>query len=314
MIKNSLVVLLMLKLATVPGFAANPPAAASREVPANPAVSATGIVTLPGTQGPFQLQLGLGGTLDSGLPLSGFTLAACGTNLLDPRLPEVAPNALADVLVDGAGPEPAFRDSLAVVERLSGKDWECVVVEATAAYGKRLTRFRRHLLFVQTNLFVIYDDIESAVPVTIEYRLRSAGELQLENRSGDLRLETPAAGFTAHWLCSEADSFSPWRLVADPPGLPPGMRTSRALHTVSTNKLTRARTLTAIIPHCAGQKKGTGFKLLESDTAIGARIYRDGLPTLVAFRTVDTGEGNLTGLKFTALLAVDVFRPRPRRL
>jgi len=28
---------------------------------------------------------------------------------------------------------------------------------------------------------------------------------------------------------------------------------------------------------------------------------------------VDTGEANLTGLKFTAPLAVDVFRPKPRR-
>ena len=85
------------------------------------------------------------------------------------------------------------------------------------------------------------------------------------------------------------------------------------VETVATNRLTELRALTAIIPHCAGRKRGTGFKLLESDTAIGARIYRDGLPTLLAFRTVDTGEANLTGLKFISPVAVDVFRPKIRR-
>jgi hypothetical protein len=318
--KNNLACLPMLALAVCLGFAANSRAAASGELPADPVALTTGHVTLPSATGPFQLQLGLSGAPASGLPLNGFTLAACGTNLLDPRLPEIAAvvprrgsGALADVLVDGTGPDPAFTKSLPIVERLSSKDWECVVVDATAAYNKRLTRFRRRILFVQTNLFVIYDDIEAAAPVKIEYRLRSPAELQLEDRSGDLRLETPAAGFTAHWLCSEASSFPTWSRAEESSGRGLDFGSGRVLHTVSTNKLALVRTLIVLIPHCAGQKKGTGFKLLESDTAIGARIYRDGLPTLVAFRTVGTGEANLTGLKFTAPLAVDVFRPKPRR-
>jgi len=128
-----------------------------------------------------------------------------------------------------------------------------------------------------------------------------------------LRLETSVAGLTGHWLASERKSFAPLRLDSAPPDLALGAQSARVLRAASTNKLTLARTLIAIIPHCAGQKQGTGFKLLENDTAIGARIHRDGLPTLVAFRTLETGEANLTGLRFTTSIAVDVSRPKLRR-
>ena len=208
-----------------------------------------------------------------------------------------------------AGFDSAFAGSLPVVERLTGNDWEYAAVDVTPAYGRRLTRFRRHLLFVQPDLFVVYDDLAAPTPVLLEYRLRSVGELFRDERSGDLRLDLPKAGLTAHWLTSEKESFQPWGRTVATAGVGP----ERVLHSIATNRLTELRALTVIIPHCAGRRRGTGFKLLESDTAIGARVYRDGLPTLLAFRTIEPGEANLTGLKFTAAVAVDVFRPKSRR-
>lgn len=307
-------------MAAVSRMAAAPAVSSSGNGVTNTANPVARSVTLPVTGGTFQLKLGLDGARDAALLLNGWSLEACGETLLTAPTARIASNSgksdfadWADVLVDGHGFDPAFTNSLAVMDRLSGKDWEYVVVDATPAYGKRLTRFRRHLLFVQTNLFVIYDDLAAPAPALFEYRLRSPSELSLEDRSGDLRLELPKAGLTAHWLSPANRSFDQWRADGAAPGAAVDILSGRTLHTTATNRLLELRALTAIVTHCAGQKKGTGFKLLESETAIGARIHRDGLPTLVAFRTVDTGEPNLTGLKFAAPVAVDVFRPKPRR-
>jgi hypothetical protein len=78
-----------------------------------------------------------------------------------------------------------------------------------------------------------------------------------------------------------------------------------------TNKVTEFRQITVLVTHEKDRKRSLAFKLLESETAIGVRVHRDGLPTLIAFRKNDVGgEANLTGLKFTGPVAVDVFRPK----
>jgi len=84
--------------------------------------------------------------------------------------------------------------------------------------------------------------------------------------------------------------------------------------TQSTNDVVQLRVLTLMVPHESGRKGGTGFKLLESDTAIGARVWRNGLPTLIAFRTAPPGTGaDLTSMPITGSVAVDVFDPNALR-
>ena len=78
-----------------------------------------------------------------------------------------------------------------------------------------------------------------------------------------------------------------------------------------TNKLVQLDLLTVFAVYCGGEKRDYAFKLLESNTAVGARIHREGLPTLVAFRT-DPAAGNatLTGFGFSGPVGVDVFHPK----
>jgi hypothetical protein len=68
-----------------------------------------------------------------------------------------------------------------------------------------------------------------------------------------------------------------------------------------------------LVPHEKEARRSLAFKLLESESAIGVRVHRDGLPTLLAIRRNGVvGEANLTGMKFNGPAAVDVFRPRRR--
>ena len=71
--------------------------------------------------------------------------------------------------------------------------------------------------------------------------------------------------------------------------------------------------LTVFVVYRAGAKRDYAFKLLESNSAVGARIHRDGLPTLVAFKiSPDGGTASLTGFGFSGPVGVDVFKPKPK--
>lgn len=81
-----------------------------------------------------------------------------------------------------------------------------------------------------------------------------------------------------------------------------------------TNTLSRLDLLTVFALHRGDQKKEYAFRLLESDNAVGARIHRDGLPTMVAFKTdAAAARPNLTGFAFSGPVSVDVFKPKRTR-
>lgn len=81
-----------------------------------------------------------------------------------------------------------------------------------------------------------------------------------------------------------------------------------------TNKLAALDLLTVFAVYRGGEKKDYAFKLLESNSAVGARIHREGWPTLVAFKTDPAAQNaSLTGFGFTGPVGVDVFKPKLRR-
>ncbi len=77
---------------------------------------------------------------------------------------------------------------------------DCVATtgDATQAYGGRLERFHRHVLFIRPNYFVIIDDLKTAgKESTFQWLLHSPTEIRAdrqalitENRSGNVRLTT----------------------------------------------------------------------------------------------------------------------------
>ena len=80
-----------------------------------------------------------------------------------------------------------------------------------------------------------------------------------------------------------------------------------------TNKVAELDLLTVFAVHRHGGTNDYAFKLLESNTAVGARIHRAGYPTLVAFRIdPSAGGASLTGFGFRGPVGVDVFKPKRR--
>ena len=216
-----------------------------------------------------------------------------------------------NILVNGAGPELDSSNSMSLADSTAGPDWRYVALDANAAYRAQLKEYKRHILFVEPDLFVLYDHLVAKKPSDFRMLLHAPDETRLDPVWRDLRLDLPKAGFRIHsparrkqprnWECLESTtqkSFSDNTVT---------------LQLGPTNKVAQLDLLTVFAIKHGGEKKELAFRLLESPNAIGARIHRDGLPTLVAFKT-DTsgGQPTLTGFPFSGPVGVDIFKPKPK--
>ena len=248
-----------------------------------------------------------------------FAIRAWGQTLLSWPGPGVerfagnddAPLAGADhVLINGAGPVLNPNVAAPVLETASGRDWSYVALDLTPAYRDRLRLFRRSILYVEPDLFVLHDQVEADAPVRYQMILHPPVATVLDPDWGDLRLATDQGGLWIHAPSSRRELRRWERLVPGAEVKESGVLT---MGLGPTNSVTHLNVLVAFALTPPGGRPDFAFKLLESPNAIGARIHRHGLPTLVAFRTSPGSAGaSLTGFAFQGPVGVDAFRPRRR--
>jgi len=102
------------------------------------------------------------------------------------------------ILVDGEGQvkrSPASRGRIAAFD--DREECSYVVGDATEAYGGRLRRFLRRVLFIRPDTFVICDELQAAKPATFQWLLHAREEMSLDPAAqtaliaaGDARLLT----------------------------------------------------------------------------------------------------------------------------
>jgi len=202
-------------------------------------------------------------------------------------------------------------DVFQLVERRSSNEWEYAAIDLTASYDPGLKYFKRHLLFVQPDLFVICDEIAVAQPAAIETGFWFPESLDFDSARSEWRVQSANAGLTIRAFGSPGAGWRSQLASDTTSGGPAASQLGKCLRAGVTEKVAELRQIIVLVPHEKNRKRSLAFKLLESDTAIGVRAHRDGLPTLIAFRKYHgTAEADLTGLKFTAPVAVDVFRPK----
>jgi hypothetical protein len=219
--------------------------------------------------------------------------------------------SLHNILVNGAGPRLALTNSMMVIEQASGPDWRYIALDASSAYRGRLEQFKRGILFVEPDLFVLYDHLIAKEPVSFQMLLHPPAATRLDTFWRDLRLDWPNGAFQ---ICAPAGrhALRSWeRLESVADSILPGTVT---MQLGPTNKLAQVDLLTVFAVYRGGEKKNYAFKLLESNNAVGARIHREGLPTLVAFKTDPAAsKASLTGFPFSGPAGVYVFKPKPTK-
>lgn len=190
-----------------------------------------------------------------------------------------------------------------IVEWRLSPELDYVVGDATDAYGKRLKRYRRHVLFAKPDVVVIYDDLAAVEPATFQFLLHGLKPFTVQESAARLSLQLPKAGVTAQYLSKTPLAFRQWDGF-DPP---PDREFPNQWHVEASTRSKEAdvEMLTVIVPHRAEQPITWTAERIESSTAVGVRLHRDGRSQIVAFRKASvSGPARVDGIEFEGAVLV----------
>ena len=208
-----------------------------------------------------------------------------------------ATRAVNSILVDGQG--QVRRSWLArgavtafhTDPRSAPTGYDYVEGEAAPAYGKRLQRFRRHVVHVRDGIFVIFDDLVAAKPARFQWLLHAHDRFAIAGRT--LTVRRDPADMTVHILLpspkdlklSQTDEYDP----------PPEQHKTRPREYKKTWHLTAATTRSAtaaqfltvfIVRHKDRPQALPQVTLARGKGAVGVTLtHPGGGSDVVAFRT-----------------------------
>ena len=212
--------------------------------------------------------------------------------------------------VNGVGPDGSLPDGLPIPGQASGPGWRAIRVNPAPAYHQRLREYTRDYLVLEPDLVIVHDHVVAVEPSVLRWHLQLPAPTRIDPVWQDLHLETPRVALTLSAPGRKGELRGWTRL--DTPAAGKADRTIVVLSPPNEAATTLELILVfAVRP--AGRRADYAFKLLESDNAVGARIHRDGYPTLVGFQLGQPVPApSLSGFKFSGLVGVDVFRPKAR--
>lgn len=191
------------------------------------------------------------------------------------------------VLVNGQGQIPHSAAPHGRIARsMLGERWDYLLGDATEAYGGRLARAHRHVLFVKPDAIVLFDDLVAKEPATFEFVLHGLSPFTLDSDRSVLRLERPRAGLTVRYLSTLPLRLRQWDGFDPPPNREfPNMWHVEA---GTTEKRSQVEMLTVLVPHRAGegQRSDLTADRFETDTTVGVRIKSGGRTVTVTFPKV----------------------------
>jgi hypothetical protein len=87
------------------------------------------------------------------------------------------------LLLDGEGQQRRAEDDAHITEFFHSPAYDYVLCDASRAYGDRLERFLRRVVYLRPDTFVLFDDVAAPKPVKIESLLHTFGAI---TRDGDV--------------------------------------------------------------------------------------------------------------------------------
>jgi hypothetical protein len=170
------------------------------------------------------------------------------------------------------------------------------VGDASAAYGGRLTKFDRHILFLRPQgqeggaVIIIYDDLASPTASTYQWYLHALEKMETDEQGQRAVIRRGEAQADVYFLAPEGLRFSQTNQFTVPPeGDPERFPNQWHLTAETTGKVNTAHFLTVLLPHRKGQDDPERVvKALTGDGYLGAEIVTHGTRHLVAFRTDPT--------------------------
>jgi hypothetical protein len=222
-----------------------------------------------------------------------------------------AHNAL---LVDGEGQKPHSPDPLGRVAAWDFQDGaDYVAGDAAAAYGDRLKRFRRHVVFAKPDVVVIADEVEAARLATFQWRLHGLSEFRLDEPAQTLRLERDNADLCVNFVAPEPLRLRQWTGYDPPPDAEylggtgrPGIPPQWHVEAGTSTKQERAFVVTVLRPTRKGQRPDPAVRVEQTDTALLLRIpLADGTAATIALRKPGAAAAVIGDSRFTHVARVE---------
>ncbi len=173
-------------------------------------------------------------------------------------------------------------------------DWDYVVGDATAAYGDRLLRYRRHVLLLKPDRttttakstaapvwIVLYDDLQARQPATFQFLLHGLSSFQVDATRARLRLQRPEAGADVQYLAAVPLTFRQWDGYDPPPTR--NFPNQWHVEAATLDPQQEVAVFTVIAPFRGSQPREWSAERVETEATRGVRIVEDSGTTTVEF-------------------------------
>jgi hypothetical protein len=192
------------------------------------------------------------------------------------------------VLVNGEGqikhtPAPQGR----IMDAQFTPEWDYCVGDATDAYGGRLTRFRRHVVFVKPRpassasgpFIVLCDDLEAKEPSTYQFMLHALKAFDIDESNSRLCTKQPQASVEVQYSSPTTLSFRQWDGFTPAPSRE--FPNQWHVEASTTEKLPGISMLTVLVPYRNGHRPAWSADRMDTETGVGIRMVFSGEPTTV---------------------------------
>ena len=192
------------------------------------------------------------------------------------------------VLVDGEGqikhtPAPHGR----IVTSELRPEWDYVVGDATEAYGGRLERYQRHVVFVKTAssapdqlpFIVLVDDLRAKTPATYQFLLHALRPFDVDESAGRVNVEQPRAGVEVQYLSPDPLDYRQWDGFSPPPSKE--FPNQWHVEASTRDKQQELAMVTVLVPYRAGKKPDWSAERTDEGDAFGVRVTLGGKPCTV---------------------------------
>ena len=180
------------------------------------------------------------------------------------------------ILVDGEGQVKRNALSKGFITEFENTEGFCYTTgDATQAYGGRLKKFLRHVLFCRPDYFVIFDELESNSASTYQWLLHAKREMKLDPENLRLISEFEDARLRVQFLMPDALEFSQTDQFDVAPETPDS---ANQYHFRASTKepAPSMEFVTVLLPYRAGQEDGLPeCKLLEAEGGIALEVGDD---------------------------------------
>lgn len=174
-------------------------------------------------------------------------------------------------------------------------DWDYVVGDATDAYGGRLVRCQRHVVFLKPQsgkwdlpLIVLYDDLEAKEPATYQFMLHSLKAFDVDQQKARLTVEQPKAGVEVQYLSPKPLALRQWDGFSPPPSKE--FPNQWHVEAGTQEKQKQLGMLTVLVPYRAGQRPEWTAERAENQANLGVRVVSGGKQATLLFPKAAGGE------------------------